>query len=144
MEEQAPYIFLVDDDQDDRELFTDALNELTIKSVVKTFNNGVDLMADLLDREKKLPDIIFLDLNMPLMNGEECLADIRREPELYAIPIVIYSTFFDKYKVTLLQENGADRYLQKPKSFNQLKCSIERSILSLDKANSELLDFVIK
>ena len=144
MEEQAPYIFLVDDDQDDRDLFTDALNELTIKSVVKTFNNGVDLMADLLDREKKLPDIIFLDLNMPLMNGEECLADIRREPELYAIPIVIYSTFFDKYKVTLLQEKGADRYLQKPKSFNQLKSSIERSILSLDKANSELLDFVIK
>lgn len=144
MKEKLHYIYLVDDDKDDRELFSEALGETSLKTEIATFNNGVDLMANLLDNDQKLPDVIFLDLNMPLMNGEECLADIRREPQLYAIPIVIYSTFFDEYKVDLLRQKGADRYLQKPSSYDQLKFFIERTIESLEKEKSDLLEFVIK
>ena len=115
-----------------------------MKTEIATFNNGVDLMANLLDQNQKLPDVIFLDLNMPLMNGEECLADIRREPQLYAIPVVIYSTYFDEHKVALLREKGADRYLQKPTSYDQLKVSIERTITSLNQKNDKIIDFIIK
>jgi CheY-like chemotaxis protein len=63
---------------------------------------------------EQLPDVIFLDLNMPLMIGEECLADIRSEHRFASIPIVIYSTYMDRLKVEYLFEKGADRYLQKP------------------------------
>ncbi len=144
MKEKIPYIYLVDDDKDDRDLFTEVLSELSLKTEIATFNNGVDLMANLLDQNQKLPDVIFLDLNMPLMNGEECLADIRREPQLYAIPVVIYSTYFDEHKVALLREKGADRYLQKPTSYDQLKVSIERTITSLNQKNDKIIDFIIK
>ena len=81
-------IFLADDDQDDRMLFTEALINLGNFIDIRTFDNGVDLMATLLEPEVALPDIIFLDLNMPLMNGEECLDDLKNEPKLSAIPVV--------------------------------------------------------
>lgn len=123
-------IYLVDDDKDDRELFCEALGEQNIKAKISTFENGVDLMADLLDRSIALPDIIFLDLNMPLMNGEECLADIRNEPQFSKIRIVIYSTHFDELKIGLLQQKGADHYLRKPKSFQELKQSIKCCVRS--------------
>ena len=87
-------IFLADDDTDDRMLFTEALVELPFDLKVQTFDNGVDLMSSLLDDNLSLPDVIFLDLNMPLMNGEECLEDIRREAKLVQIPIIIYLWFF--------------------------------------------------
>ncbi|GGW41449.1 response regulator [Arenibacter certesii] len=125
------YIFLADDDEDDRMLFSEALNEQRPDSIILTFDNGVDLMASLLDRNQKLPDIIFLDLNMPLMNGEECLADIRREPSLAAIPVVIYSTYLDPKMVDAVKDGGANKYLKKPKSFPQLKESLEKAINSV-------------
>jgi CheY-like chemotaxis protein len=67
---------------------------------------------------------------MPLMNGEECLADIRNEQKTAKIPVVIYSTHFDLFKVKFLKDKGADRYLQKPKSFSVLKTCLERCIES--------------
>ena len=140
-------IYLADDDEDDRQLFTEALEELPFELKVDTFSNGVDLMSKLLDPDTQLPDIIFLDLNMPLMNGEECLADIRDEKKLCKIPIVIYSTSFDIFKVKLLKKKGADRYLQKPKTYSQLKSTIHKAIESLSKQASikfDKEDFVIK
>ncbi|MCG2462467.1 response regulator [Flavobacteriaceae bacterium F89] len=140
-------IYLADDDEDDRQLFTEALKELPFELQVTTFSNGVDLMSRLLDPDAQLPDIIFLDLNMPLMNGEECLADIRDEQKLCKIPIVIYSTSFDVFKVKLLQKKGADRYLQKPRTYSQLKLTVQKAIESLSKQTSvkvEKEEFVIR
>lgn len=124
-------LFLADDDLDDRTLFLEALTGLQLGNRIKTFDNGVDLMADLLDRNTDLPDILFLDLNMPLMTGEECLYDIRNEQTLAEIPIIIYSGFYDDTKIKMLREKGANRFLQKPSSFNNLQELIERSILSI-------------
>ena len=140
-------IYLADDDRDDRLLFTDALGELTPSTKVTTFENGVDLMANLLDKEKGLPDFIFLDLNMPMMNGEECLADIRNELRLNEIPVIIYSGYYDEMKVAFLQKKGADRYLQKPRSFEQLKFCLQRCIESLEQSALKIVpvpQFVIK
>lgn len=124
-------LFLADDDLDDRSLFLEALTGLQFGNRIKTFDNGVDLMADLLDRNTDLPDILFLDLNMPMMTGEECLSDIRNEQRLAEIPIIIYSGFYDDTKIKVLHEKGANRFLQKPPSFNNLQELIERSILSI-------------
>ena len=140
-----PYIFLVDDDQDDRDLFKEALNELNLRSEIATFENGVDLMANLYDNSAELPEMIFLDLNMPLKNGEELLNDIRSEPNFAHIPIIIYSTYFDELKADLLQKKGADLYLKKPKSFQKLKWSIQYAIELLTQPKDKDLDtdFVI-
>ncbi len=140
-------IFLADDDDDDRILFCEALDELDTDTKVTTFENGVDLMANLVDREIALPDIIFLDLNMPLMNGEECLNDIKLEPALSEIPIVIYSTSLDPQIAEVLLEKGANLYLQKPKSYTQLKAALQRSMESIHQnmnGPASMKDFIIK
>lgn len=140
-------IFLADDDHDDRQFFKDALDQLSGAFDVVVFDNGVSLIDRLLKSYEKLPDIIFLDLNMPLMSGEECLADIRNETKFAKVPVVIYSTFIDRLKVEYLFEKGADRYLQKPSSFDHLKTALQKCIRLLETGgigNNALPDFVIK
>ena len=125
-------IFLTDDDYDDRQLFEEAINDIGINIVFKSFENGVDLMKNLLDAEIQLPDCIFLDLNMPMMNGEECLNDIRLESKFTQIPVIIYSTLIDSKKVLELQSKGADLYLKKPNAFDQLKLALTKCIEFID------------
>jgi len=119
-------IYLADDDKEDRMLFKDALDEIE-NVTIKDFDNGVTLMDNLL-KVDKLPHVIYLDLNMPLMNGEECLNDIRNEPKLSDIPIIIYSTYADVSITNELQKKGANLYLVKPNSFEKLKCLLAKSL----------------
>jgi CheY-like chemotaxis protein len=139
-------IFLADDDQDDRELFMDALSELPIETSVKQFENGVDLMAELYSGNPK-PDTIFLDLRMPLMDGFECLTDIRNIPELSDTPIIIYSTSYNENEVAQLKESGANFYIKKPNSYNQLKTVLYKSLKpfhnATPKTNGDLSFMVI-
>lgn len=114
-------IYLVDDDEDDRIFFEEALSEIPIANTILSFSNGVDLIAHLLTLSDRLPDVLFIDLNMPLMNGEECIIDIRGDDKLSDIPIVVYSTFCDDKQLENLKELGADRFLQKPNTFKRLK-----------------------
>jgi len=139
-----PYIFLVDDSEDDRQLFLEALDELNLKATITTFENGVDLMANLMDSSITLPDIIFLDLYMPLMNGEECLVDIRSNPQLCDIPIIIYSGYHDEHKIKFLKEKGANCYLEKPNTFEKLKHLVDYCIKSLGQENYGETRFVFR
>tara|TARA_R110002073_G_scaffold83429_1_gene198989 strand:+ start:3578 stop:4015 length:438 start_codon:yes stop_codon:yes gene_type:complete len=132
-------IFLADDDEDDRELFMDALSELPIETSVKQFENGVDLMAELYSGNPK-PDTIFLDLRMPLMDGFECLTDIRSIPELSEIQIIIYSTSFNQNEVDQLKEAGANLYIKKPNSYNQLKTVLYKSLKPFQNTTSKSSD----
>ncbi|WP_086478319.1 MULTISPECIES: response regulator [Arenibacter] len=136
-------LFLADDDQDDTMFFLEAIDGLSLQTEIKTFDNGVDLMAELLKREASLPDLIFLDLNMPMMTGEECLIDIRNEPRLANIPIIIYSGYVDFERAKVLKEKGANRYLQKPSSFKKLQDLIELGINSIFSSQTAAT-FVIK
>jgi CheY-like chemotaxis protein len=138
-------IYLADDDQDDRMLFKEALDEIDVAIAIEDFDNGVTLMDNLLNKNKPLPDLIYLDLNMPLMNGEECLHDIKNEPELSQIPIIIYSTYVDQAGAASLQLKGADLYLQKPDSFNKLKNLLRKSLdlIKNDSRNNRSFEFVI-
>ncbi|WP_419211293.1 response regulator [Maribacter sp. X9] len=129
-------LFLADDDHDDRLLFTEALFDLPFNITVRSFENGVDLIAALLDYTTILPDLIFLDLNMPLMNGEECLDDIKAEPDFCAIPIIIYSSYSDPDKIESLKRKGAELFIQKPGSFADLKLKLNEVMLELSPIKS--------
>ncbi|MBU2945451.1 response regulator [Zobellia uliginosa] len=138
-------LYLADDDNDDRELFVEAISELDIDTQITQFDNGVDLM-DKLFSKSELPDAIFLDLNMPLMNGFECLTDIRNFARFDAIKVIVYSTSYRQREVNQLQTDGANQYIQKPTSFEDLKIMLQKSLISLgEKSDSEVLpgDFVI-
>lgn len=114
-------ITLADDDEDDRLLFTDAFDELKINTVVNTFNNGKLLMDYLMEPENILPHIIFLDLNMPIMNGIECLKEIKKNERLKNIAIAIYSTSSANDDVEETFVLGANVYIKKPDDFKKLK-----------------------
>ncbi|WP_158977050.1 response regulator [Cellulophaga sp. L1A9] len=139
-------VYLADDDQDDRQFFSDALQELPIHIELTTFQNGVDLMADLFSKES-LPQAIFLDLKMPMMDGFECLADIKAEEKFKGIDVVIYSTSFNDWEVEKLQVMGANSYLQKPSSFNQLKTVLYQCLetikTNLGKSDDKRLQFTV-
>lgn len=120
-------IYLADDDYEDRELFLEALSEIPLPTDVTQFVDGIDLM-DRLFSDTTLPDIIFLDLHMPVMNGFECLNDIRNFPQFSRIIIIAYSSSYHQREVDQLREDGADHYLQKPDSFIQLKSLLFQSI----------------
>ena len=128
-------IYLADDDAEDRELFKDALFEIPIETEVLEFSNGVDLM-DALFSKSNLPDAIFLDLRMPLMNGFECLADIRNFTQFSKIKVFVYSTSYHEMEVKQLREDGADHYLQKPNSFDLLKSLLFQSLTLLRNSKS--------
>lgn len=139
-------IYLADDDDEDRMLFAEALDELKLNVTIQDFDNGVSLMEQLLMTEKPLPGAIFLDLNMPLMNGEECLVDIRNEPNLSQIPIIIFSTYIDDDMLNRLQVLGANFYLMKPSTFRELKNLIGKSlnyVFSNNDTTEKRTEFVI-
>jgi CheY-like chemotaxis protein len=121
-------IFLADDDADDRMFFEDALNQLPIPTQLTLSNDGLELMSNL---ETVVPDVIFLDLNMPRKNGFQCLEEIRNTTKLKDIPIVIFSTTVNEDAVNKTYQLGANYYICKPSSFELLVKSIE-TVLTLE------------
>lgn len=121
MQKDFTLITLADDDEDDRLLFTDAFDELKINTVVSTFNNGQLLMDFLNNPESVLPHIIFLDLNMPIKNGIDCLKEIKQNERFKNIAIAIYSTSSSDDDIENTFVLGANVYIKKPADFNTLK-----------------------
>ncbi|MFH6970817.1 response regulator [Flavobacterium petrolei] len=114
-------ICLADDDEDDRLFFTDAFEELKINTKVSTFNDGVELMNYLNHEDSVLPNVLFLDLNMPKKNGVECLLEIKKNEKLNDIAIAIYSTSSSEEHIEETFINGANIYIKKPNDFDNLK-----------------------
>lgn len=115
------HIMLADDDEDDRLFFKEAFKEVKIQYILSTFNDGVVLMDYLNVKENPLPDIIFLDLNMPRKGGLECLKEIRQDKRLKNISIAIYSTSSSDQDVEDTFVAGANVYIKKPNDFARLK-----------------------
>lgn len=120
-------IMLADDDQDDCLLFKDALEELPVLAQLTTVHSGEQLMK-LLNKAQQLPDMLFLDLNMPNKNGFACLEEIKENEKIKHFPVIILSTSFEQDVVTLLYKNGAQHYIRKPNNFTQLKYLIHSVI----------------
>jgi CheY-like chemotaxis protein len=117
-------ILLADDDLDDCIFFKDALDELDIQTNLVYVHDGEELL-EYLQKKKPLPDLLFLDLNMPRKNGYECLLKIKENEKLKYIPVIIYSTSFESEIVNLLFKNGAHFYFRKPADFAELKKVID-------------------
>lgn len=112
-------IILADDDEDDRDLFKEALQEISIKTNLEVEKDGKSLI-EFLNRRSVLPDLIFLDLNMPHKSGKDCLAEIRKDERLKNIPVLIYSTSSLPKDIEDTFQLGANLYVKKPASFNEL------------------------
>lgn len=121
MQQDSIRITLADDDEDDRLFFTDAFEELKINTIVNTVNNGRELLNYLEHPQTVLPNIIFLDLNMPILNGMECLKKIKQNDKFNDIAVAIYSTSASDQDVENTFVLGANIYIKKPSSFNELK-----------------------
>lgn len=121
-------ILLVDDDEDDREFFADALVGVDLNTQLQQLDNGKSCLDYLRQQMENLPNLIFLDLNMPIMNGFECLTEIRKNPLLKDLPIAIYSTSSSDKDIERTFLSGANIYIKKPSSFEDLKKSLTQVI----------------
>lgn len=125
-------IYLADDDQDDRILFLDAVEELDLPVIVNVFEDGLQVLKKLSAAMSSLPEIIFLDINMPGRNGFECLEEIRNLPApLRDLKIIMLSTSNTPENINLCYTLGADFYAVKPSTFQELK-ELLGSILKID------------
>ncbi len=118
---KLPYILLADDDLDDCFMFEKALNELPIKANLQIVYDGDELLRDLSLKNNGLPNLIFLDLNMPRISGMDCLKVIKSSEELKRIPVVIFSTSMHDTLERKLIDVGARECIRKPSSFQDLK-----------------------
>lgn len=124
-------ILLADDDADDRNLFSAALEELNADTRLTMFKNGIELMDYLDDTDIELPHIIFLDLNMPGKNGRECLIEIRDNPRFSDVSIAIYSTSNAEEDIVATLSGGANVYIHKPNDFEKLR-DIVKHVLKIN------------
>jgi len=128
MQNDPIYILLADDDEDDRLFFKEAFESIRIKTIVRTVNDGNELMNYLASNKDKLPHILFLDLNMPLKSGMECLLEIKKMDHLRDIAIAIYSTSASEQDIEDTFVNGANVYIKKPHDFTTLKKLLEEVV----------------
>lgn len=135
MPNTVPYqILLAEDDDDDSMLFKEVLNEISVNANFMRVKNGEELMHLLNTNENKLPDILFLDINMPRKNGFECLLEIKKTEKLKSLPVVILSTSSGKELVSKMYEAGASLYVCKPNQFSQFK-NIIQSIIATKRSH---------
>lgn len=113
-------IFHIDDDQDDIDFFAMTINQLSAAASCFSFTDAAIALQTLL-RGDIVPDIIFLDLNMPVMNGQEFLLKLKGIDLLQDIAVVVLSTSSDPYTIQELKSEGALEFLTKPSGLEELK-----------------------
>lgn len=131
----ALQLLLADDDEDDCLFFKEALEEIPVATHLTTVHDGEQLMHWLTTNTGPLPDVLFLDLNMPRKGGYECLAEIKADQRLQQLPVIIFSTSFVKEVADRLYQKGAHSCMIKPANFLQLKQFIQQILSSLTPEN---------
>ncbi len=130
-------IFLIDDDEDDQLMFKEVIESINATLHCETATNG-KIALDKLKVSASLPDIIFLDLNMPVMNGLDFLIQIKKENALSKIPVCIFTTSNILRDKELTKEFGAKFFLTKPNDFQVLRKQLQQ-ILSADFSTNEYI-----
>ncbi len=129
-------ILLADDDFDDCLFFKKALAGSSLSTHLTTVPDGEHLMHLLKNEAHELPDVLFLDLNMPRKNGFDCLSEIKLSSRLKLLPVIVFSTSFEQEVVNLLYQNGAQYFIRKPSEFSEFKKIILQSLIIIEKANT--------
>ena len=109
-------ILLVDDDEDDRQLFIEAAGEVDKEIRCIAAVNGEEALQYLNDTANPAPDFIFLDLRIPGLSGQQTLVEIKKDARLAPIPVIVYTTSRDEKESQTLKELGAAHFMSKPVS----------------------------
>ena len=126
-------ILIADDDSEDLEIFHDAIAEIDGAIECISVRNGDEAIQLLSTTQVDLPDFIFLDVNMPRMNGKECLVEIKKIEALRSTPVVMYSSSSDQDERDAYLKMGAHEYLVKGWDFKELMRSLSSIIGKKDK-----------
>lgn len=113
-------LFIIDDDVEDQEIFMEALREVDESIQCSSSTSGEEALKQLEQDTLTLPDLIFLDLNMPKLNGKQILREIKNTSSLKAIPVIMYSTSFAPRDIEEIKNLGAAFHLLKPSRFDEL------------------------
>jgi CheY-like chemotaxis protein len=114
--EKSMTILLIDDDEDDRKLFFEAVREFDETITCVGSRNGQEALLYLKNEANPIPDFIFLDLRMPGLSGQKCLEEIKKDPRLVPVPVIVYSTSTDVKESIELKKMGAVHFMSKPES----------------------------
>ncbi len=114
-------IYLADDDSDDAYLFISAVRDVNPEINVVVAENGSALLEMMKSASTNFPDVIFLDINMPVMNGKDCLQALKQDPAFRNLPVIIYSTASLKREIESTYKLGAHYYFQKPDDYKDLR-----------------------
>lgn len=140
-------ILLTDDDEGDRLMFQEILEDMNIDTEVQTTKNGLELMEHLESNKESLPHLLFLDLNMPYKNGIACLKEIRNQKKYDGISIAIYSTSTAEKDIDITFQYGANIYITKPGDYGILKKVLAKAVFAVHQnqdTSFERSNFVFK
>jgi CheY-like chemotaxis protein len=130
---QIKHIIFAEDDEDDRLFFEDVIRNYNPSMRIDFVSNGVQLMEIL---PSFLPDLLFLDLEMPYKNGLECLLEIRNNVRLNQLPVIVFSSTTRQANIQTAYEVGAHLFLIKSPTYSEYAGSI-KAALSLDWSNPD-------
>lgn len=119
-------IVLAEDDDDDCMFFESAVQEMSAGLQLIRYADGMTLMSEIDNVQN--PGILFLDINMPKVNGLQCLVELRKQTRYRDLPIIIFSTSASPDQIARLYHAGANGFIVKPNDFNHWKSIIEKSI----------------
>ncbi len=126
--ENIKKIFIAEDDEDDLDLFATVAKQLVPEAEIVSATDGIYLFENLRDQTPPLPDVIFLDINMPKMDGYECLKRIKEDAAWKHIPIIILSTSVLPKDIDYMHNLGAACYMKKQNTFSQFKLKLEEAL----------------
>jgi CheY-like chemotaxis protein len=121
------HVLLVDDDEDDRLFFVEAIQEIAPSLSYSLAVNGKKALQKL-ETLTELPDLIFMDINMPELNGFECLKELKKSPRYQYIPVIMLSTSVSQKDINYSMELGASMFFTKPSSYTKL-CELLKKIM---------------
>jgi len=127
-EKKHTTIFYADDDVDDLDFFKEVADE--INQPVSLFENGEKLLSQLRN-PPPAASVIFLDINMPVKSGFDILKEIKLNPAVAGIPVVILTTGINQSDITLCRNLGANFYIRKPSTIGGLRKAVKH-VLSID------------
>lgn len=140
-------VLLAEDDNADCLLFEEVIAKLPVSVNLFTVTNGEQLLAWLNKKGNKLPDVLFLDLNMPRKNGFAALGEIKRSSKLQDLPVIIFTTANDKERIKQVYRDAAHYYIRKPNKFSDLKELVYKVLVMISEDDLSLpdkKDFILK
>jgi len=114
-------VLLIDDDRDDAELFKEALSVINSSIGFEHYEDSRQGLQNLLQKQSDLPDLIFLDINMPIVSGWQCLTEFKNAEHLKHIPVIMFTTSSQPREREIARELGAAGFITKPNEYKTLK-----------------------